>query len=364
MGRCTTSQAVAALGFLEHAAADVLQIPKTWRRGGVGAYHRLRQEPLRQLDHMNRALCPQDIAENGESSTGSKQALDASSKSEGNAMLWENVCDDPTQSSDRFPFAAHYRYKVSSQERKLRKAQARRFSLNELSAKTIRMAWGNSQEATALLTALNYFAREDAGFIMREVGMCGAGLDLNQTTDYSSLLIGATPDAILCHSDGRIEALEVKNHCPFMTPWAKKGKKGSPNRFIVSDFPFDDKVRVFSHYIPQLQMEMLCLGPDCKSAVMVRQTALNGARLLRMQRDDHWIEEMLHFLHRFQNEFVAKAQRPPANFFWLDSDKEEAARYRRFVNTTLEMRKNVELVEHIPNEHIQRVPEEAPLFLD
>jgi hypothetical protein len=94
------------------------------------------------------------------------------------------------------------------------------------------MAWGSVQEETALLMALNYFSQNDPGFLMKEVGLCGAGLSLKQT---SSLLVGASPDALLRHSDGRIEACEVKNHCPFVT-FIKNGKSLNSNkRFKVAD---------------------------------------------------------------------------------------------------------------------------------
>jgi hypothetical protein len=161
--------------------------------------------------------------------------------------------------------------------------------------------------------------------------------------------------------------LEVKNHCPFNVPWIKKGVSRSKDKFRVGDFPFDDgNDNIFAQYIPQLMMEMLCLGPDCKSVVMVRQTATRGALLLRLRRDDEWIEEMIFFLQRFQTEYVEKTIPPPRNFFWVDRDgaADVTARYRRFVNRTLEIRNTVEVITHIPHEKIQRVAEAAPYFLD
>jgi hypothetical protein len=274
--------------------------------------------------------------------------------------LWE-----PSSDSDDNAFDCRFLHSTSESETQKRKAFARKLCQNEISIKTIRMAWGNAQEATAILTALNYFAERDPGFFMKEAGMCGAGLDLNQTG--SDLLIGASPDAILCHSDGSIEALEVKNHCPFVVPWAKKGKPVRNNhKFLAFDYPFDDNAKVFSHYIPQLMMEMLCLGPECKSVVTVRQTAINGALLLRLHRDDEWIDDMVFFLQRFQTNYVGQSTPPPRNFFWTDrdGDQEATARYRRFVNRTLEIRNQIEVIAHIPHEKIQRVSDAAPMFLD
>jgi hypothetical protein len=97
---------------------------------------------------------------------------------------------------------------------------------------------------------------------------------------------------------------------------------------------------------------------------MVRQTATKGALLLRLQRDDEWIEEMLYFLSKFQTDYVDKGCPPPPNFFLVGSAKHDMARYRRFLNKTLEIRNSVEVIARIPHERIQRVGKEAPLFLD
>jgi hypothetical protein len=110
-------------------------------------------------------------------------------------------------------------------------------------------------------------------------------------------------------------------------------------------------------------MEMLCVGPECRSAVMVRQTATQGAMILRMNRDDDWIEEMLYWLHRFQHDYVEKSRPPPVDIFW-SGQKEDSNRYRQFVKRTLEIRNTVEVVSHIPSDMIQRIEEDAPFFLD
>jgi hypothetical protein len=346
-GRCTTSQAVAALGFLEPLAGEVLGVPRSWRRGSTGAFYRLRAKALRNLEEMNKVLCG-----SGEVARGGPERLPSSSS------IWEDPTDD-------FPFAARYRAETTEEEYLRREKQARKHAKSGHLGESIRMMWGNTQESTALLTALNYFSRDEPGMCLREVGMCGAGLDLNQTDARSSLLVGATPDALLVHADGRIEALEVKNHCPFATPnWKTQSKQKGNKNFQIRDYPFDvEKAGVFSHYIPQLMMEMLCVGPECRSAVMVRQTATQGAMVIRMHRDEDWIEEMLYWLHRFQSDYVEKGIPPPENIFWK-GDKEDSDRYRRFVNRTLEIKKTVQIVSHIPSDMIQRVEEEAPFFLD
>ena len=121
-------------------------------------------------------------------------------------------------------------------------------------------------------------------------------------------------------------------------------------------------------YIPQLMMEMMCLGDDCRSAVMCRQTATNGAIIVRLRRDDEWIAEMIFWLERFVDEYVQKDEPPQPNFFWFDDDKHISKRYQKFVNRTKEISDEVELVKAIPHGSIQRAlgyeGERLPLFLD
>ena len=84
-------------------------------------------------------------------------------------------------------------------------------------------------------------------------------------------------------------------------------------RFSIRHFEFE-KAGVLPHYVPQLMMEMLCVGHNCQSAVMIRQSATTGALVLRIKRDDAWIDEMLYWLNRFQTDFVEREVAPPENF--------------------------------------------------
>ena len=225
---------------------------------------------------------------------------------------------------------------------------------------SIRMIWGNVQEATALLTALNYFWKQDPQIILKEVGMCGAGLQLNQT---SKILVGATPDALLYHPDGTVEAVEVKNHCPFLPSYGRQPKR---HAFRLGELEFSHGV--LPHYVPQLMMEMLCVGKECKSAIMVRQSATNGSLILRIHRDDDWIDEMMYWLNRFYEDYVEPQNPPPINFFIKGSSPEDIERYKTFLERTKQLEQKVELLSHIPNKEIQRAIGTSPgvtnLFLD
>jgi hypothetical protein len=221
---------------------------------------------------------------------------------------------------------------------------------------------------------------------MKEIGMCGAGLDMNNTS--TGLLFGATPDAILCHPDGRIEAVEVKNHCPFIPNNYYKdtdrrsntrNKVNNNHRFRLSRqelLPTNGgEATVMIQNIPQLMMEMLCIGEECKSAIMVRQSAMTGSLILRIHRDDDWINEMLYWLNRFNEDYVKKDIIPPTNFFHSTKESESTVddadqlRYKEFLNFTKRIEKdNVQLLQHVPNRGIQRATgkfrESMDLFFD
>lgn len=115
-------------------------------------------------------------------------------------------------------------------------------------------------------------------------------------------------------------------------------------------------------------MEMFCMGPDCESAILIRQTATNGALILRIKRDNDWIKEMLYWLARFHDDFVRSGKPPPPNFFWNSTDSAERTRYHQFLERTKQIESNADVLDHIPNRKIQRVVGESSramdLFLD
>ncbi|MGK3741089.1 MAG: hypothetical protein ACI90V_007939 [Bacillariaceae sp.] len=379
-GRMTTSQAVAALGFLEPIAGEILGVPKGLRRGGQGAYHRLRK-PLKlqsNLQEMNSMLCGKndcvnDINENY-NDKNDKHDND-------NNIYW-------TKQSPNYQYAAKYMVPITEEEHNKRRNEMKQIIKSSSSGIrfSIRMMWGNVQESTSLLTALNYFWKIDNNVIMKEIGMCGAGLDMNNTS--TGLLFGATPDAILCHPDGRIEAVEVKNHCPFIPNNYYKdtdrrsntrNKVNNNHRFRLSRqelLPTNGgEATVMIQNIPQLMMEMLCIGEECKSAIMVRQSAMTGSLILRIHRDDDWINEMLYWLNRFNEDYVKKDIIPPTNFFHSTKESESTVddadqlRYKEFLNFTKRIEKdNVQLLQHVPNRGIQRATgkfrESMDLFFD
>ena len=344
-GRCTTSIAVSSLGFLNPAAGRVLNVPRSWQNGGESGYYRLLQAPIRTLKEMNSELCDPELEEKGRK----------------DQQLSQSIWVEPKRhAAYPYPFASKYTIRSSETDRLMKREK---LVASGRIGYGVQMMWGNAQEATALLTALNYFWVQDGDVKLKEIGMCGAGIDLKDYDIDSDLLIGASPDALIMHSNGTVEVLEVKNHCPFFAP-ANGGSKRAKNagQFRIRSMNFDN-AGIPPQYVPQLMMEMLCVGPECRSAVMVRQTANSGALILRMHRDDEWIREMLYWLDRFYVEYVKEETIPLANFFW------ERPRYQEFLKRTVKLLgENVERVALVPHTDIQRVlgdaPGVTPLFLD
>merc|ERR1719491_1092098 len=91
---------------------------------------------------------------------------------------------------------------------------------------------------------------------------------------------------------------------------------------------------------------------------MVRQTALDGALLIRIYRDNEWIEEMMYWLHTFVSRFADAGIPPHTNFFFEKTKKEKknvSIRYKKFLDhTRLIAHTKVHVVCHLPNHHIQR----------
>jgi len=359
-GRCTTSQAAPALGLLEPNAARALGIPRSLQKGCMSAFYRLGQPALRNLEDMNRILA----------TGGNEDELELESESED---VWKEMnYGHVGNTNGLYPFPAKYMPCISKDALKDRTKDAEKYLQNLSSPMRIRMSWGNVQEATAILTALNYFSKHDPDLRVKEIGMCGAGLDLNVTNtgQEPGLMVGASPDSVIEYSNGTLEVLEVKNHCPFVpTEWTSGSKDQKNKKMKLGDYRIRELPLQFSvppAYIPQLMMEMLCCGDSCRSAIMVRQTATCGAVILRLHRDDEWITEMNYWLQRFMVEYVDIEKPPPPNFFW-DCD-EESERYQKFIQRTKTISEQVELVEYVRHNDIQRVLGKnglrCPLFLD
>lgn len=358
VGRCTTSIASSALGFLDPIASDILNVPlsfglrysKLGISGGMKAYYRLSNEiSMVTLDDFNRELCSNSTMVDTPHPTKNKR----------NKVIWRKQHNSS--------YVAKYIPTITKAMQRQRKNQVKHI-MPGTDISQIRMKWGSIQEATAILTAINYFSNSK----LKEVGMCH-----NYPKKYYDVLssiglyLGASPDAIISHEDGTSEILEVKNHCPFMyhkqsnrfrvmRPYPLK-KRGSSNS--TSNDKFTPMTSIQAMYIPQLMLEMFCYSENCTSAIMLRQT-IHGAYILRIKRDDKYIDQMIHWLSIFHKEYVLKQNPPPINLFW-----KEYPEYRKFVYTTKYLAEQcVEVVDFVSGDCIQRMDGSSgrniSLFLD
>eukprot|EP00035_Acanthoeca_spectabilis_P001052 m.77233 g.77233 ORF g.77233 m.77233 type:complete len:167 (+) comp10594_c0_seq2:1306-1806(+) len=95
---------------------------------------------------------------------------------------------------------------------------------------------------------------------------------------------------------------------------SQRGRNKLP-RFVVRDNgPFN---RVALWHMPQLQLEMLCCGPECQSAVFMSCSATRGIEVFRVKRDKELGDMMLTFLARLTTE-VSRGQPPNIDLFWDD----------------------------------------------
>jgi len=163
--------------------------------------------------------------------------------------------------------------------------------------------------------------------------------------------IGATPDGIITRSNDKscVEALEVKNHCPFQMYQNHK----NPIR-IVDKEPTESLPK---SYIPQLQLEMFCIGFHCRSAILIRLTATKGSIIHRIHRNDEYIEIVLRRILKFFKNYVVAQKPPESNFGSNDRTLE------RIVELTHRIAEESSVIARIPHKDIQRCqPFNTPLL--
>jgi len=330
------------MGFLEPNASKFLNVPRSWvtinknsnkSSGGKKAYDRLihHNSALKNVDEINRLL---------------RRGKKTNSTESQSFRLWTR--------KKKYPFVAKYLPKVTKASQHKEKTNFIKNRNLFSSPSSIRMSWGSVHEPTAILTAINYFSTKSTqivtnksekkntikrGTVVHEVGMCVDYPDeYQQRLSQMGLFLGASPDAIIEHCNGLREVLEVKNHCPFATNMQGNSKYYILSRDILPVIP--------PLYIPQIMMEIFCA--NCTSAVFIRQTATNGACILRVKRNDEYIEKMIHWLCQFQIHFIHKNKLPELNFFWQNKEYMEFLRLTKYISET------VEVVDYVHHKNVQR----------
>ena len=126
------------------------------------------------------------------------------------------------------------------------------------------------------------------------------------------LLVGASPDGLLRYANGSVAVVEVKNHAPFAggrsfgqsRGGGHGGRGGSSSggsgvesyggggggrggAFFMADRGPVESIGPW--HLPQLQLEMLCAGVRCRSAIFGSFSATKGANLFLVPRDDQCV---------------------------------------------------------------------------
>ena len=240
----------------------------------------------------------------------------------------------------------------------------------------VRRCWGSAQEAAALAALIQAQPRaatlEEIGLAMLTTDGLPDSLpqELRDAHERGELPpLGASPDAMLRPRPGApLEVVEVKNVCPFLPPEERDGDTFSlypryvHERHGRNELPFwrlrGPHQCLPTQYVPQVMVEMLVTGAP--SAMYVSTSATQGMSLLRVQRDDVYIAELLHFLRAFWRS-VQRSDTPPTDeFFWSgESDVGQAGgrksgelvkaneRYRRFLERTKKISRSSTVERHI-----------------
>jgi hypothetical protein len=314
-GRLTTSKIAAVLGFYEKLASSrsFLDIPQSLcgHDRAVAAWQILKEKQPKDWSHLNA-----DYSD-----------VDEDDQNEINSVWCEEMTDNEVHS---FKFPHTYCPHPEQSYPNHRKVD---------SPIEARLLWGSKQEATGLLAVVNWIhslekqnmAKETIGeptksthtyLQLRETGMQviealfsaeNASIEGDSNTRgviyldmYRKIflenklpLIGASPDGILDSitstvrmemndnfdpSDDRnvmeSEVVEVKCYSPFVT----NNSFGRGSLRISRYRPVNSSPIPVWH-IPQLQLEMLCTGPQCNSALLVT-LYIDGALIYRIKRDD------------------------------------------------------------------------------
>ena len=232
---------------------------------------------------------------------------------------------------------------------------------------SVRCAWGSAQEASAIVAALESALPRDA--VIEEIGMAVLHPDRMPTDELRAAAwagqlptVGASPDAMLRRTPGGpLEAVEVKNTCPFFELRDDRGARGgaggareeaSPPRFaaFASYIPHAVRETLPSwmvrgpheslpvQYVPQVQVEMLVTGAT--RATYISASAAQGINLITCRRDDAYLADLLFFLRLFWCSPAA----PQDDFYWSGA---HASRYTRFLKRTEELGVTAKVGTHV-----------------
>jgi hypothetical protein len=105
-------------------------------------------------------------------------------------------------------------------------------------------------------------------------------------------------------------------------------------------------------------LHMHAAGPTAQSAVLLSLSALHGANIFQLQRDEAYLAELLHYIQQFTVQFVACGVSPPPNFFIKEQ------RYRAFIARTRQLADAAPVIAHLSSDMVQRGDMSESPFLD
>ena len=200
---------------------------------------------------------------------------------------------------------------------------------------SVRLAWGNTAEAGALMQLLNDFPNVEE---IHEVGLCRVSRDV--LLKYEEMCgcklpqLGASPDAIaLIRSDDGENAfervvVEVKNRSPFY--------RTQSGYYRVGDPPLPKTIPAY--HVPQVQLEMV--SANASSCLLCMRNVTRGTSVFRVKRDEEYLKQMFRVIGRLYENYCLRedAKSPPEN--WLANDPIHALLVRK----TRDIAQNAELV--------------------
>jgi hypothetical protein len=200
---------------------------------------------------------------------------------------------------------------------------------------SVRLAWGNTAEAGALMQLLNDFPNVEE---IHEVGLCRVSKDA--LLKYEEMCgcklpqLGASPDAIaLIRSDDGENAVErvvveVKNRSPFY--------RTQSGYYRVGDPPLPKTIPAY--HVPQVQLEMV--SANASSCFLCMRNVTRGTSVFRVKRDEEYLKQMFRVIGRLYENYCLKddAKSPPEN--WLANDPIHALLVRK----TRDIAQNAQLV--------------------
>jgi hypothetical protein len=432
-GRLTTSKLAAILGFYEKATAEYLDISQSLRghERAVDAWNHIRRKPPANWDHLVSDVAVQAAEET--KSTSKKRNI--------YSQMW--VTNSDAFGRFRYNYHPDIRYHASMEKLATRLAAA-----NPIAARLAWGSAQEATAVLAALNYfLSHPRSADETVEVLEAGMLaiealdevcpatpmeqGSTETKDRQTIYHELyqamvvekslpLIGASPDAILRHvkktnvsqevgkeqsshpsmqrigEDCEIEIVEVKCHSPFRTAHPSNPATAASATAATSALPSaGGSMAVSLHkpmlhssfplwHIPQIQLEMLCAGSRCNSAVVVIMHSVSSASVYRIARDDLYLDYLLQLVKDFYARFVKdkpsnRIKPPEINFFQPrmasgyqnvrgGGNRKGAAKktipeiYTDFLKMTKNLAASAVLLKELSYDEIQRSPYNTKFF--